>query len=252
MNLWQREDLRRATGETLRPGGFELTRRGLALCGQLCGLKRHARVLDIGCGAGATLRLLEKEGYLAFGLDKSPPLSRTNGLVVRADLMRPPFAAATMDAVVSECVLSLMPFPLAALEEWSRVLRPGGALLLTEFYIRNSATARTCSAASNSPVSHVQNFFEDAPYTASPQNGSCLDGARPAAEWNVLLEQSGFFLHTFEDHSTGLAELAARIVWYGRSDLPGAFSLPPSAGGCRTRYGYGLWIAQKETPCTLS
>jgi SAM-dependent methyltransferase len=140
-----------------------------------------------------------------------------------------------MDALVCECVLSLLPSPRAALEEWRRVLQPGGALLLTEFYIRDGTAG----------------FGTGRPEPA-PRAASCLDGARPAAEWNALLAQAGFLLRTFEDHSATLAEIAARLVWYGRPDLPDVFGIPRAGGTCPARCGYGLWIAQKETPCILS
>lgn len=234
MNLWQRRDFQLAAGETLRPGGLDLTRRGLDLCGRHCGLARQARVLDLGCGAGATLRMLAEEGYRAFGLDRHSPAFRT-GAVLLADVMRPPFADGAMDALVCECVLSLLPSPQTALEEWRRVLRPGGALLLTEFYI--------CGG--------IAGFRACRPEPA-PRAASCLDGARLAAEWNALLARAGFLLRTFEDHSAALARMAARLVWYGQPDLPDVFGLARPGGTCRTRYGYGLWIAQKETPCTLS
>lgn len=52
------------------PGGTALTRRGLALCRRHSGLTPGALVLDLGCGDGATLRLLLREGYRAWGLDR--------------------------------------------------------------------------------------------------------------------------------------------------------------------------------------
>ncbi|MDR2801303.1 MAG: class I SAM-dependent methyltransferase [Desulfovibrio sp.] len=139
--LWQRKDFLQAGGGVLRPGGMELTRRGLSLCAGHCGLEPSALVLDLGCGAGATLELLLAEGHRAFGLDEDiQPLLKDRpgcrGRTIRADITRLPLVDAKADALFGECVLSLLPDPAAALKEWSRVLRPGGALLLSDFYLR--------------------------------------------------------------------------------------------------------------------
>jgi SAM-dependent methyltransferase len=240
--LWQRTDFLKAGDGVLRPGGMELTRRGLALCAGLCGLESSALVLDLGCGTGATLGLLLAEGYRAFGLDETiqPALKDRPGCrdrTVRADMARLPLADETADALLGECVLSLLPDPAAALKEWHRVLRPGGALLLSDFHLREPEAPTPRPDAR--PAGSCLNI-------SLP--GSCLDGALFAREWEELLRGAGFILRASEDHSAGLAALAARLVWYGQGDLPEIFGLR-SPGKNRTcgvrRYGYGLWAAQK-------
>ena len=51
--LWEQDDFQRAAGETWRPGGLALTRRALELGARCCGFAPGARLLDMGCGAGA-------------------------------------------------------------------------------------------------------------------------------------------------------------------------------------------------------
>ncbi|EPR43863.1 Methyltransferase type 11 [Desulfovibrio sp. X2] len=97
------------------------------------------RMLDCCCGTGGQLRLLAKS-FSAFGLDRSPPmLARALDLagprLVRADAAQIPFAADTFDAASVSLALHEMgrPLALAALGELSRVVRPGGSLLLVDW-----------------------------------------------------------------------------------------------------------------------
>ncbi|MDR1489120.1 MAG: methyltransferase domain-containing protein [Desulfovibrio sp.] len=266
--LWQRKDILQAGGGALRPGGMELTRRGLALCAGCCGLESSALVLDLGCGAGAALSLLLAEGYQAFGVDENIQPALTDrpgcrGRTIRADIARLPLADAKADALLCECVLSLLPDPAAALKEWHRVLRPGGALIMSDFYLREPESLPPLDArrdASCPGVSRLNGRGMGGARLSDPrpdgllspglsQSGCCLDGALFAREWEELLRGAGFLLRAREDHSAGLAALAARLVWYGRGDLPEIFGLcSPGKNRPRgaRRYGYGLWTAQKE------
>lgn len=254
--LWERADFRRIAGEAWRPGGLALTRRGLDLCAEYCGLApaplpgsaRSPLVLDLGCGSGASLRLLAGMGYRALGLDLNASLSRISGLaglsMARANLERLPLAANCAGAALCECALSLLADPLTTLRGCWRALKPGGALLFSDLFLRS----HTAEAAGGG---HADS-------EARLMGASCLSGARPAAQWQGLLAQAGFFLHHFEDHSPALRELIARLIWYGDADAPAAV-FPPcgNARGCRGgranrpdraghMVGYGLWIAQKE------
>ena len=95
------------------------------------------RLLDCGCGTGANLELLAHHGR-AFGFDltaRGLEFARSHGVdrVVRASIGAIPFPDASFDVVTSFDVLYGLPDEVehAAAREMARVLRPGGALLVT-------------------------------------------------------------------------------------------------------------------------
>ena len=139
--LYQRELFRLASADCLRPGGVELTERGLAHCAFGGG----ERVADLGCGPGVTLALLAERGLSPVGMDRSAAMlqeaeRRLSGVPLLAGTLEGlPFRDACMDGIVCECVLSLSYTPERALGEMGRVLRPGGRLLLTDIVVREGS-----------------------------------------------------------------------------------------------------------------
>lgn len=234
-SLWEQSGFRRVAGDIWRPGGLELTRRGLDLCAAACGLKRGALALDLGCGPGASLNLLAAKGYRALGLDRNvhPAWLKPKPApgMLQADARRLPLARHSLDAVLCECVLSLLGDPGAVLRDCRRVLRPGGALLVSDLFSRAPGANGVPGAVPLSPEAR----------------SSCADGALARGEWESLLARAGFFLHYFEDHSRALTVLAAQLLWHDAADA-GAMDCRAAHCACRGSrgLGYGLWIAQKE------
>ena len=112
-----------------------------ALTGFLDELSPESRVLDAGCGGGEpVLQELTRQSQEAIGLDFSSrqlekALSNAPGArLLRGDMSRLPLAADTVDAVLA--YHSLIHLPAAehqtVLDEFARVLRPGGQLLVSE------------------------------------------------------------------------------------------------------------------------
>lgn len=123
-------------GDSLHPGGLASTRRLL----RMAGLAPGARVLDAGCGLGASTRLAAGEFGLSLdavdGSAESLQLAKARSGATRiswhlAELSHLPFDDGTFDAVLAECVLSTTE-RVSTLRELARVLRPGGLLMMSD------------------------------------------------------------------------------------------------------------------------
>ena len=126
-------------GDSFHPGGLESTRDLL----RSSRIGPGARLLDVGCGLGASAQVAATEfGLRVDGVDASGPvieraMARAGDARIRwstASLPDLPFRDDSFDAVLAECVLSTVDRP-AALTEVARVLRPGGALLLSDVQV---------------------------------------------------------------------------------------------------------------------
>jgi arsenite methyltransferase len=192
----------------MRPGGLELTDRALACCA----LPPGARVLDVGCGSGATVEFLASRGLCTAGLDLSVQAlhsgtAHTAALpLAQAAGERLPVGAGVLDAVFAECSLSVMADGDAALAEFRRVLQPGGLLVLSDLYVRDSDGG---TAPSNLRA------------------GICLRGAQSQAQLAARLRAHGFEVLLWEDHSEALKQFA--VQWILAHGSLGEFWRPAGA-----------------------
>ncbi len=92
------------------------------------------RLLDVGCGTGAFLRLARTRGWEVTGTELSPYAARAaegDGLtVVEGEVWEAGFPAGGFDVVTCWHVLEHASCPRWVIEEIHRVLRPGGWLVL--------------------------------------------------------------------------------------------------------------------------
>ncbi len=89
-------------------------------------------VLEVGCGRGHLLHLLQRQGAHAIGVDANPQAvanGAVDGMQV-ADAGALPFDDARFDALVSVHTIEHLPELDQGLAEMVRVVRPGGRLLL--------------------------------------------------------------------------------------------------------------------------
>ena len=98
------------------------------------GRKGRGRLLDVGCGSGELLELVQRLGWRATGVDFDPAAvsnSRGRGLDVRlGSVEEQQFPESSFDLVVLSHVIEHLPDPVATLRECRRVLAPGGAMLV--------------------------------------------------------------------------------------------------------------------------
>jgi SAM-dependent methyltransferase len=233
--LYESEHIRAVTGRAIRPGGLALTE----LAQRFCRLPVGARVLDVGCGVGATVEFLRQEHHhAAFGVDMSPFLLRM-GITEnpRLALLQGtgetlPFPDRCFSALFCECVLSLLPDPVSALKEFSRVLKPSGYLILCDVYTR---------------IPDPPPCFQRLPVHC------CIKGAAGRKQILAMVERIGFTVVTWEDHTDLLKQLAAQLIFrfgslsafwaavFSRED-PELIQETVKSG----RPGYYLLIARRE------
>lgn len=221
-------------GDSLHPGGLASTRELL----RASGFAPNDRLLDAGCGLGASSRLAAEEFCLAVdGVDGSAEVialagTRPSHRRVRwthAELAALPFEDDTFDGVLSECVLSTTDRSVV-LSELARVTRPSGVLLLSDVEVRPSA---------------VPELAEDRLLGAA----LCVTDAWQPGELEARLPAAGFGIRRHRDLSAsilslvdraearvGLAMLAARDMGLDPAQLFGpAMTLSPGLDGARVR-----------------
>jgi len=206
------------------PGKREIVPRGVALAD----LRPNARLLDVGCGLGTSVDALRRSlGLRAIGLDLAapagvaPPIPR-----LRADARLLPIAEGALDAVLLECVLSIVLGREAVLRECARALAPGGKLVVSDLYARQRRDG--------SPVGL----------------GPCGAELLSREAMLRLVAASGFDVLHWEDRSRVLKEYLFQHIMQADREWPRiGCPVPADQGAARpdgSRPGYFLLVAGRR------
>ncbi|UWG98743.1 arsenite methyltransferase [Dehalobacter sp. DCM] len=149
-------------------------------------LKEGDTVLDLGSGGGidcfVAARRVGKSGKV-IGIDLTPEMVKkarknageggyTNVEFILGEVENLPLADKSVDAIISNCVLNLVPDKAKAYAEAVRVLRLGGSICLSDIV----TVGRTSRKLRSLPKAYA----------------ACLSGAIPKQEYLSLMEQAGF------------------------------------------------------------
>ena len=225
---YARNGVRLLLGATAHPGGEALTAHVL----DRLALPTGALVADVACGDGATLRLLASRGLLAVGVDVEPAavrhaVARGTSAVV-GDAHAVPLASGAYDAVLCECAVSTFDDPARAVAELARLVRPGGAVAITDVVLRRDLAPGEVVAAVDR-----------------------LTTARTVPEYAALLEGAGLQVVRTEDRAADARALCRRVA--RRLALVGARKHAATARACARAVeggalSYAVLVARRPTP----
>ncbi len=156
-------------------------------------LAPESSILDIGAGSGYALEIFAREGHVPIGINYVPEdadACRKRGKLNLTCLERemhdlPGYFGGKADLVWARHVLEHSPFPMLALREFKRVLKPRGLL-----YVEVPAGGTDCHHEVN--PSHFSIFSQEA--------------------WSWLLRRSGF--EVLEGRQLSFRTLAGDDVYY--------------------------------------
>ena len=122
-------------------GSFALPALKALFAEMLARLPLRPQILDAGCGTGRQIPDIIKyfDPEFTVGIDQSPKMLEVAGRkfgggrirFVQGDLKELPFRDESFDAVIAVWVLETMSSPRRAVQEFLRVLRPGGVIGFT-------------------------------------------------------------------------------------------------------------------------
>ena len=170
--------------------------------------------LDAGCGTGFLTFELAARGHHVTGVDFAPAMlaqarrkAAERGVSIRleeADAEQLPYARGSFDLVISRHLLWTLPHPEAAVDEWIRVLRPGGRLVIVDGQFDGGGSAQSPESARMS--AEYATIGDQLPFL----------GGRPREEVEALLKAHGLGNVGGDSLLDLVAAQAQRMVEEGR------------------------------------
>ncbi len=134
---------------------------GCGLPTEIAGIKKGDTVLDLGSGAGNDAFIARgqtgetgkvigvdfTEAMLAKANENKQKLGYQNIEFVHGDIEELPIGSATVDVVISNCVMNLVPDKVKAYKEVFRVLKPGGHFSISDVVLNGNLPKGILNAA---------------------------------------------------------------------------------------------------------
>jgi ubiquinone/menaquinone biosynthesis C-methylase UbiE len=168
-------------------------------------------VLDVGCGTGRHwAEIISRKPAKLFGIDPSPGMLEQlkrhypDSHIICAEGDRLPQIDGSFDLIVSTLALAHIPDPAGAIGEWSRLLRTGGAIIITDFHpnaIRAGMKRTFASEGRTMDIEHYATDLDDLRHIATECGLTVLFTAERAIDDTVraLFERAGF-AKGYEEH----------------------------------------------------
>jgi len=227
----------------------------------LCHIGEGAYVLDVGCGAGVTSCFLARQyGCRVMGVDirarmveRSEERARREGVADRvefrvADAQDLPFEDGTFDAVITESVTAFPEDKQRAVNEYVRVIRPGGYMGLAEStWLKVPPPPKLVAWASQDVGACVQPLTADA-WTGLLENAGLRDIKTRIHPINVQ-QESRLLLQRY-GCSGVIGSVLRALVMYTRNPAYREFVKSVREGGVVPEnlseyFGYGMYVGRK-------
>lgn len=191
-------------------------------------LRPGETVVDLGCGGGLDVLLAAKRigpTGKVIGIDMTPDMieraragaakvGATNVEFHLAQIDRLPLPDASVDCILSNCVINLVPDKLQVFREMLRVLKPGGRVALSDIALRQPLPPDLAT--------NVQVYV------------GCIGGAVLISEYERMLREAGF-------EAVVVSETGADLNAYAQA----------SSGGCCSATTSSCCTAPEDTVGTL-
>ncbi|NNN21122.1 MAG: ubiquinone/menaquinone biosynthesis methyltransferase [Acidimicrobiales bacterium] len=189
------------------------------------GVQEGSRVLDVACGTGDFLRLLEKQNLKGMGLDFSLGMlqnAQVTSPLIRGDAQNLPFKNASLDGVTCGFALRNLTDISEFFQESSRVLKTGGRIALVDVGEPVNPLMKAGHAIwFKKAVPIIGGLLSDkTAYKYLPQSTAYLPSSKKIM---AMLEDSGFIAIRHSTFLGGSAQLfsATRSVYTQRTQLAG-------------------------------
>ena len=222
-SLYELPIVEQLLGGSFHPGGVALTRR-LASAALI---SPDSKVLDVACGSGSSARVIAAEfgasvigcDFSAFSLERAKSTapaeaSSSSPTFVRAAAERLPFESGSFDVAICECSVCLFESRDLVLEQIRRVLRPGGRIGISDFFLSRPAPENLTGL-----LSRVL----------------CVGGAVSLADYRQSLTEAGFEFLRIREANQALLDMSRRVrhkmrslTATGLAELPDAWGDPMS------------------------